>query len=86
MAIALQQPSSMTGTQQELLRIPLSMSQPRADTDRHGQPCLVLDAIINDSVLALAMRTTPLKSFVTNLIIAWANEKVYHCVVGAVKL
>lgn len=66
----------MTDAQQELLRIPLSMSQPRADTDRHGNPCLVLDAIVNDSVLALAMRSTPLKTFITNLVVAWANEKV----------
>lgn len=66
----------MTEHQQELLRIPLSMSQPRADTDRQGHPCLVLDAIVNDSVLALAMHTPPLKMFLVNLIIAWATQKV----------
>ncbi len=66
----------MTPAQQELLRIPMSMSDPRGDMDRQGNPCLVVDAIINDNVMALAMRTRPLHTFLTNLVIAWANEKV----------
>lgn len=67
----------MTPDQQELLRIPMSMSDPRGDMDRRGNPCVVVDAIINDNVMALAMRTRPLATFLTNLVIAWANEKVY---------
>ncbi|GAB4815474.1 hypothetical protein N2152v2_002520 [Parachlorella kessleri] len=58
-----------------LLRFPLSMAAPRQDTDHRGEVCTVIDCILNAEILRHAGQYRPLKYFIVQLVMGWAQQK-----------
>lgn len=55
----------------ENVRFPLSMAEPREDTDKTGQPCVVIDCIFNIDVVQTSMANQALKHFLTE--VGWSS-------------
>jgi hypothetical protein len=66
------------GKEQEALNIPLSMGPLRADQDKSGNDCTVLDVIVNPGVVAdsIADSSGHFRHFVVELALQYAERKV----------
>ena len=67
--------SDISADTAEALRLPLSLSEPRNDLDKHGQACTVFDCVFSTTVLAEASRLRAMKVFVIETVIGWINHK-----------
>ena len=57
------------------VRIPLSMGEPREDTDKEGKECTVYDAIMHTDVVERAKTEKDMKEFVVELCLQWIEQK-----------
>lgn len=68
-------PADISSDAAEALRIPLSLSDPRNDLDKHGQACTVFDCVFSTTVMAEAARLRAMKVFAIETVIGWINHK-----------
>ena len=59
----------------ESLRFPLSLSEPRNDLDRKGEPCTVFDCAFNADVVKQATAHRRLQVFLVELAMGWTSSK-----------
>ncbi len=59
----------------ESLRFPLSLSEPRNDLDRKGEPCTVFDCAFNADVVKQAAAHRRLQVFLVELAMGWTSSK-----------
>ena len=57
------------------VRIPLSMGEPREDTDKEGKECTVYDAIMHTDVVERSKTEKDMKDFVVELCLQWIEQK-----------
>jgi hypothetical protein len=57
------------------VRIPLSMGEPREDSDKTGKPCTVYDAIMHPDPVDRAKTEKDMKQFIVELCLQWIEQK-----------
>eukprot|EP00887_Chlorella_sp_A99_P003490 scaffold7.g3490.t1 len=75
--------AELGGAEQEMLRVPLSMSESRTEADHRGEACTVFDCIYSSELLRLAAAYRPLKYFLVQagalclcvVAMMWAESK-----------
>ena len=67
--------AEMLQEEQTRVRIPLSMGEPREDTDKEGKECTVYDAIMHTEVVERAKTEKEMKEFVVELCLQWVEQK-----------
>jgi HSP20 family molecular chaperone IbpA len=67
--------AEMLQEEQTRVRIPLSMGEPREDTDKEGKECTVYDAIMHTEVVERAKTEKEMKQFVVELCLQWVEQK-----------
>ncbi|KAK9828426.1 hypothetical protein WJX81_006839 [Elliptochloris bilobata] len=63
------------GNDLEALRFPLAFGPARVEADRQGEACMVFDCLLNADVVAQAALLRPLKLFLVELALGWAEAK-----------
>ncbi|ORZ41423.1 pre-RNA processing PIH1/Nop17-domain-containing protein [Catenaria anguillulae PL171] len=56
-------------------RVPMSLSDVRDDLDKAGRPCLVVDALVNTSVVHKSEHSPDFGAFVNELALSWVEAK-----------
>lgn len=57
------------------LRIPMSMGQPREDSDKKGTPCKVVDVVMNNRIVETAEKTADIFYFMAQILANHLLEK-----------
>lgn len=65
----------MSDQEAEALRLPLSLSEPRNDLDKHNNSCTVFDCVLSTQVIKEASRLRAMKVFVVEAALAWIDQK-----------
>ncbi|GFR50651.1 hypothetical protein Agub_g12900 [Astrephomene gubernaculifera] len=68
--------ATMTPGEVEALRFPLAAGPPRADTDRKGAPCTVIDVVFNADVVRVAAGARKLKALLIEVATGWVGSKL----------
>jgi PIH1 N-terminal domain len=68
-------PDPSDGSASEALRFPLACGELRAEADKAGAPCVVVDCVLHPDVLAGAAACRPLKAFLIELALDWVGRK-----------
>lgn len=61
----------------QAMRVPLSLSDQRSETDKNGNTCAVFDCVFAEQVMAEAARFRPMKVFVIECCLGWIQHKCH---------
>lgn len=67
---------SLDDEQVEALRIPISVGEQNLDLDKQGNPCTVVDCILNLDIAKQTKSFRNLKTFIIDIVFEWVEEKV----------
>jgi len=74
-AKALEELEEQEGEPADALRFPLSCGDMRNDLDKRGDPCSVVDVVLNADVVTQCLTLRRLKVFIVELAMAWVGQK-----------
>lgn len=61
----------------QAMRVPLSLSDQRSETDKNGNACAVFDCVFAEQVMTEATRFRPMKVFVIECCLGWIQHKCH---------
>eukprot|EP01052_Picozoa_sp_SAG31_P008394 SAG31_NODE_424_length_15826_cov_4.954664_4_plen_111_part_00 len=67
----------MLQDQKNPVRLPLSLGEPREDTDAKGKPCTVYDCVMHTDVLERTKTDAEMKEFVVELCLQVCQQSIH---------